>query len=241
MGVTIETVNVGGNDKRMVLANATVARLMSIGNNWNKLRVLCRCAMDSTGGNLAGSPRQYIGVMSNPDATVTNGPLSGTTSHFVGNFSQIASWTYSATPNRYYLQGGDSYVPCKRVGNTNTTIVTGNFAHISAAPLTRCVLGVEITKGSPNFDVRPVSWWYNPTGMFDMANGVLEQGIVHPGTVHDMAAWFTAQTITTCIGWGQNLIAVDEGTNGPLNAVVVAWDRVSPAMHISEIIYCKLS
>lgn len=241
MSVSIDTVTIGGiEDRRLVLANAQAARVIDIGTNWTRIRIGIRGALNDSGASIAGTPRIYIGMLSSPSAGLANGPLTGSTSHFVGLVQGSATLTRNASPLAYSgVWANGSYA--KKVGATITAIGGGNVTGwLSANPSTyRNIVAAEILKGSPNFTIN----------------------IIAPNlsTVHDvsLANFISAMEVSTITAMGTYLngiyggiynssslsgsLAVSEATNGFLDAVCVAWDKNSPVLNISDVIWAKMA
>lgn len=205
-------------EKAIQSQNATFARLVSIGTSWTKVRVGMRLHMESTGANLVSTPRLAVGFCSG----TANQFGDATTGHFVGVVSNSATWSFQAGP--YYNTLG--LAPGKRVGSTLTN--SGGFAsnfsiNAGAAANTadRSLLFVDLTKGSPNFTIN--CFCQNSPGQdVTVANFLAQMTLVTPAFAgHDYPAGIT--------------IAVDEGTDGTLDAINVAWDRSTPFMEFCDI------
>jgi hypothetical protein len=176
-----------------------------------------------------------------PFGGVANGPLGATTSHFVGVVSGLATWTRQTNPNRYYLAGSAAGQAVKRIGNTNMPLNDlSNFHHFSASPTTlRTIYGVEIIRGSPNFLVRFVEVWWNAFSVLGDVPLSKMQEII---TNQDLD-WVTVLPGPTYGAYGASswiTIPVDEAVNGPLNAICCAWNRVTPACHISDFLWSRV-
>lgn len=242
MSTSIDTVTIVTEDRRLVLQNSQVARVINIGTSWSTLRIGVRWSMDDTGFSIGGTPRLYMGMMSGPTAGMANGPLTDLTSHFVGFVSTTGIMTRTAGP--YYsvtdTSSSSSNIYAKKVGST-LTLGSGTGIAISgvqAAPSSkRSAFIVEIVKGAPNFTInicRP-----NAAPVNDIATSNVLKQAMEATLMTDAATILATATGGTYGGTPTGTVAVSEGTNGYLDAICVAWDRSSPALHISDIMWAK--
>lgn len=240
MSVAIQTLNIGGVDNKMiVLNNGSMARVMSIGTTWTRLRIWCRRSFDDLGATPSNYPRFYFGLMSNPAAGMTNGPLTTNCSHFVGYRSPDTAWNRSTGPARYggTLQNGLA----KKVGNTVTTS-TGWASTSGFTPAVNTTLQpiwIEFTKAAPNLSV--TAWATDDAALPTMSFGDMESLAERRDPVVSRAVWNNnaGGTFSIVIGTALN-IAVDEGADGPLNAICVGWDRTFNC-YISELQYSVMA
>lgn len=240
---TIDNVTISSvDDHRIVLANSTIARKISIGTDWLRLRIVLRHAVDDTGANLTSTPRFWVGMMSNPTPDVSNGPLGATTSHFVGGVTGIATWSRQTSPTRYYLNSAAGFTLGKRVGNTSTLTNGGNFFHFYAQPSTlRTVFMVEIVKSSPNYTISYVEHWFNGTSSVADVPLANVLGCCQTLTTSQaISTWLPSGTYGA-YGGTSVTVAVNESVDGPLNAVCCAWDRTTPAMRISDLYWARIA
>jgi hypothetical protein len=212
-------------DVRMVLDSSSPSRLLSIGNDWSKLRIAMRIRMQDTGANIVGTPRFTVGVCSGTAAPWNNG--SAPTTHFVGAITAGSSWNRAAGPPAYYPTGGNA--SAKRVG---TTLTTGSaawqqiiFADPDAAA--NSLYFVDVIKGSPNFSIRVLSQTL-ATAVTPSLDNLLGTAIIETPSFAQHA-YSTAQTI-----------AVDEA-DGALNAVNLAWDRPNGLIEISDLVIVRFA
>jgi hypothetical protein len=172
-----------------------------------------------------------MGVLSAPSAGVANGPLSATTSHFVGIRTRAATWARATSPIVYY-NVSLLFEAFKRVGNTNTTTAinaTGSFVAVPASY--RWPLVMEITKGSPNYTVGLAFWNQSGTAV-DYSEDLMWQAM-EPETLTQSEAFldgvkginkYIVQSVT---------IAADE-SDGALDSICFGWDKATPVMRLSE-------
>ena len=240
MALSIDSVTIGGTeDRRFTLDSTDAARAISIGSNWSRIRVGCRLSFQDSGGNIAGTPRLYVGMLSNPTANLSNGPLGGSTSHFVGLIANTVNWVRTGgTPTYYTVNTGGWFG--KKIGGAITTVAgVGVSAVFVAMPtLRRTALFVDIIKGSPNFTIRfalnqglPVDW-------------ISEDHVKVAMRLSDSTVINTYATSVGYTGYNTGSVgslAVDEGVNGALNAVCVGWDRVNPVCYVSEVFWARIT
>jgi hypothetical protein len=113
---------------------------------------------------------------------------------------------------------------------------------ISATPSTgnfRSLL-LEITRGSPDFSVGLLRTTSSAAGdlTLDEFKLAMQTGRFdsNSGVVLCLAA-VTGATHTVLY----NNLAVDEGVNGVLNSVVVAWDKAQTPLYVSDICYARIT
>lgn len=211
-----------------MLANSHFARSISFAAGWTTLRVGLRLHMRNIGTDITGTPRFAFGLCSGTsnifgDASVT---------HFVGALSSAASWTYgTGTPNYYY--DPSQMVPAKKVGSTLTTGATFGQSVFAASAAVggserRAMMFVDITTGSPNYTLK--LWASGTATIPDQSNATfLAQMENNPPSL----ANYTYSAGKT--------IAVNEGTDGTLNAINVSWDRTTPVIEICDIAVARIA
>jgi hypothetical protein len=239
MSVNIDTVTISAiEDRRLELGNAQAARVIDIGTSWTRLRVGCRIAFDDSGANITGTPRLYLGVMASPSVGMANGPLGATTSHFVGLIFGNATLTRNAGPPAYYSGiTGATNIMGKKVGAAISFAAANVTMNLSAAPATnRCVMIAEITKGAPNFTLQALSNSATAVNDITLARFLSAMEIDTMAGVEAYLDQFAAHGLVA-----PGSLAVSEGVDGFLNAVCVAWDRSTPLVHISDMMYAKMA
>lgn len=241
MSCDIESVTIGGNtEKRCVLSVSDLARPMTIGSGWTTVRLAIRMAFSDEGTDIT-IPRFYFGVIADPSAAMGNGTLTDFTSHFLGVKAGAKDWVRLETPTRYYVSPDSALVAVKRVGMTNTESNLSPSQHLgayfSASPsLMRWPLYVEIVKGSPDFTVQGVWPAENSSLEFDLSVSDMRD-ILLENTMADVATALTDLSGMTYLSGTAISMAVDEATDGFLNAACVAWDYGPPNLHISDIYF----
>lgn len=213
-------------DVRAVLSNSTLRRLLSIGSTWNKIRVGVRLIVNGSAA-VVGTPRFAMGVCSGTANPFNNG--SASTDHFVGAATKFATWGYSG--NIFYINGGTAdWLPTKRVGTTTTegTTLVGSLVLPSVTLAKRWCLFLDIEKGSPNHTLQ--AFYTNNTLAADTSKETFLSTVEVEACSLTHHAFGTARTL-----------AVDEGTDGALNAVNISWDRTSPTIEICDIALVRFS
>lgn len=240
MGCQIETVTIGSEtEKRCIITETDFARLIAIGNSWDKVRLVARIAFSDAGADLSGDPEFWFGVMHNPSDEMDNGPMFDFTSHFVGVKTKAVAWSRLTSPTRYHVPPDDALLAVKRVLDTNVEANLTPSQHLgiyfSAAPATmRWPLFIEIVKGSPNFTVQAVWPAENSALVFDLTSAQMHSVLQEP-SMTDVGVALTnlsgmTYLVSTAIG-----LAVDEGTDGALNAVCISLQTNLVSLYISDI------
>lgn len=250
MSSSIESVTISSIlDKRLLLDQSSGARLFDFGSTWTKLRIGLRMAIEDTGANIAGTPRLFIGVLSNPAASMANGPLTGATSHFWGKVSNVATWTRTVSgPTIWY--DSVNLTSCIRIGATNTLGATSN-SRVPANPTTvRIAFIVSLWKGTDgvaNWVVGHVQHGNVQLPDFDVSLPLLKQALAtdlgNPaqGTGLASAATVlnTAAVTADYIGGVMAAQTLNEAVNGPLNSLCVGWSVAGVTWYDSEVLFIK--
>jgi hypothetical protein len=252
MAIRIENIQVDGqNDKRIILSNAGIARKLDIGNDWNRLRIGLRLAFVDVGDNIGAGHELWIGTMSNPDTGLTNGPLGINCSHFVGFRSRDTNdWSLhsSSDPTRYYWNSTtDSMTSGRKIGNT--FIIQGNLGpiRISCTPsLNRTIVIFELVRSGSNMN----GYYLVPGGATAAVRDYSKEELIAAMEIDGPTSTSLRNYLGLLSGTTTNYYAagplgvatsVDEITNGPLNSIVVAWNRTITPLIISEVLWAKMS
>jgi hypothetical protein len=182
-----------------------------------------------------------LGVMVAPTAGLANGPL-GYCPHFVGVKTANSAMTYAAGPPANYTlinTSGLNFV--KRVAFTDTTSVVTGASHLTATDATGNfrALAVDIVKGSPNFTIHVC----RPTSVVtagDLSKEVFTRAMSKQAGSSGMAAYLVIAT-PQAYATDSATLAVDEGVNGNLTSLVLAWSHASPTLHVSDIAWTRFS
>jgi len=219
----------GVDDIRAGVSSATLRRLLSIGSNWNQLRVGLRWCMQPGGAVIQGK-RIFIGVCSGTAQPFNNG--SAPTTHAVGWLSPLHS-SYplhgGTAPDTYYETGGFNRA-VKRVGTTLTqsSAYVGTPSWWPATTDHRAIMQfVTITKGSPNFTV--ASWAHHgPTGVVHITKEVFIEYVVLPSPTR--SSYQSASST----------VPVNEANDGALDTVNVAFEG-SNNMEVCDLAVVRFS
>jgi hypothetical protein len=216
-------------DNRISLANSNFARPIPGISGWATLRIGLRLDMNNTAANITGTPRFSVGFCSG----TTNLLLDATTDHFVGIQSNNATWRYVVSTMTQYdnTVAGLDMIPFKRVGSTRTasTVTAGLFMQADPTVARRKMYFVDLIHGSPNYTFKAFYCSASSTNDCLTADFLNNMNLVTPS--------FSNHTYGTVGG----TLAVDEGTNGTLNAASVAWDQPTPAIEICDIAVAKVA
>jgi hypothetical protein len=228
-------------DNRVVLRNAHVAQKLSIGTAWTTLRIGMRVSFTDIGENIHGQPRLWIGVMTTPTAGMTNGPLSLTAPHFLGISTNVINLARAAGPPvRWDFSGAGSMRYVKLVDGTVTETLAAPTLRFPGSTTVRWPFILQIVKGAPNYTL---SFCYpNGAGYGDHSEATLVNAM-DSATLAAATAVFNA-AVAGSVGDSSAAsisLAVDEGADGDLDSICVAWDRSYPAMHLSELLFYKVA
>lgn len=215
-------------DKRIVLGNEQIARLLEIADNWTKLRIGLLWSINAS-ATVSSSPRFAIGVC-NGTANLYG---SASTNHFVGVFPNISSFSYTSGPPAYLLTS--VVKPRKRVGTTNTDSGSGIISpYMSAAPASiRSAFYLDIEKGSPNYTFQVGAPDTTGAAQTDITWAKFLEGMEIG--MADMGSWTTGYA-----DGNAQTVAVDEDADGVLNALNIYWNRDSPTIEVSGLAYARL-
>jgi len=228
--MSVEIVSIG--DKRLAISNDAWAASLDVGTGWNRIRIGWRWAVNDTGANLAAL-QAYMGVLSNPTAGLAESPLLATCTHYVGSY-RIGTAARTAGPPTYYVP---SFRVCKKVGATITSAIPGVTAtFLSASPSTINTVHItEIVKGAPNYTINHL-FARGSAALVDIADlAPLTNTLLGPVPFIETGLNAYIGGAGTRYSTTGASVAVDEGVDGALNAVTVAWEETS-AINFKEIL-----
>lgn len=226
MGTTIKNSAAWGNYAEM--SNGTWCRSVTIPSNWSKLRLGVLLGSSDLGDTPSGTPRFGLGLCSG----TTNILGDATTTHFVGVLTDSASWNrWTSTGPVYY---SITVKPFKKVGTTETfgTALTSDIRipYTLGAVADRYLYVIEITKGSPNYSFKI----FGIIGNNPQTDYTKTQFLTQLEAAGDMTLIQHAYS-------GAQTLAVDEGTDGTLNAINLWWDKAAFTMQVSAVGIAQLS
>lgn len=236
MSQTIITRNIGGvDDKRLKMTTGQGKRLLAYLTSWTTVRIGVHWAIDPTAGaaNITGTPTFFVGLCKN----TANGYADVTTDHAYGFKHVGASMTYNANAgNPYYTTG--NCVWTKRVGTTIT-----NSSNVGGPMITanntarRSVMIIEITKAAPNFSAQAIFPTLNTQG------GIATD--ITPLQFEDMMNAASLTAAGALQSWNApgaaTLLAVDETTNGQMNALNIFWDKTAYPLEFCTVRHRKIA
>lgn len=238
MSVEIIQFNITEPDKKLCLTNSQWAQVLSVGTSWNHIRIGMRYS--STGANYnLDTQRARFGMMCNPNAGLTNGPLGLSTSHFVGVMKvNTAAWD-GINKHTLTMQCG------KRTSGTDTmgaAFATNASYLCNDQTWGQTAYIIEITKGAPNFTIGHVHE-STTAGFVSIENLSDLVSVMNEATLANCAT-----ALNTIIGGSgtryqsaTQTLAVSEATDGFLNALVMAWPYLDCQLQISEILFRVLA
>jgi hypothetical protein len=244
-------------EKRLALCNSMWAAKMSWSSSWNKLAITVRFCVEDPGVGRRGtnftngaSPAFYCGVMATPSASMTNGVLSPSSSHFVGIKTTEGNWTRNGTDTWMVMDlGGNitSYAFLARTGsNERIDYMGANWApgRTIGTESIPSIFTLLLTKGVNFYSMSVV---YNG-GMGGVKYGVhraaqtyhIQQlAAINTNLVDNYIESFSPNTNYIdydAVGY----IPVDEVAHGALDSICLAYNRSWPRIYVSEILWTRL-
>jgi hypothetical protein len=219
-----------GSTKRLALSSGQAIRSPIYGHNFTKMRIGLRLCFPNAAVTVSGTPQLVFGLC-NGNA---NGYADPTTTNFVGLRSTATVWTLGGTPGTNGYFGSLAWKACTRVGSTLTdqagTIGGSTLNYVSAEPLIRCAMILQIEKGSPNYTLRLVMPISSGAAQADVSDAQFVQFMemddvfTSPGSIIG-----NYQQLAT-----NNTIAADEA-NGQFDSICIFWDKISVPVHLDDV------
>lgn len=221
-------------DKYLSLANEEYLRQLSIGSNWTKLRIGMVCALTPNGANNLLGCRLVLGLCSaaSPFAN-TLGYASATTGNSIGcdfiikssGADDYGDFIFNAGSGNPYFTG-TFMAARRRYGSTATfaAFASSNqaIAATTGALQRRSLIYLDITKGSPNYTVKPfVLTSVQAKG--DFATADFLDGLEQSGT-----PVVNGQTLNTIAA----LTPACDETAGAFNTLDLYWNRAAYALEV---------
>jgi hypothetical protein len=253
MAVEIVNFPFGGNDdKCLVLSNAQWAAT-GLGSSWRSIRIGIRYCLEDLGTPIPGYLRFFLGVMSNPtvdaNGQLSNGYVSAVRGHMLGiidlngsNLARAVSSTYnvvSFTGARYArLVAGGSAINSNFPGGGHL------YAAKTAFGASRFAIIIQIDKSAVASSYTAYVTEYYAQEAATHSN-TPRGNLSLSAFLQAMVAATPHSTLQALEGGGYfyydyTTFSVNESANGPLNAIHVAWGKISPRIAISDICYAIL-
>ncbi len=211
-------------DKGLSLANEEYVRKMSIGSNWNMLRIGVQCSWVTDCTVSLSGAAFVIGVCSG----VTNTYSQGTTTNFVGAnlCGQTATGNITANfnPPWYLTVSGACFL--RRVASSTTVTGGTTFGTIfnGTALTKRSIYYLDITKGSPNYTMK---LWGTQDGVSFGSTEGTTAGFLGAISVATPAPAGSSALISIA----SSAVACDE-TAGGFDSVSIFWNKTTYAVDI---------
>jgi len=251
MAIRIENIAINSqNDNRIILTNSSIARKFDFGNTWNRVRIGLKWNMNYAGPPLLTSGvtvnqfELYFGLMSKPNAALTDGPLSSNTNNFVGYYSNSATvWSeYVVTMPYYYLNSGTTALTYgSKVGSTKTSFNgSAGAIRIPAFPkISRSIVMIEFYQSS-NTSVGAKIWY--PGGVSSAQRDYSTEELIAAMKIPDDTAaknylGLLTGTATNYLNTASSLNAFDQTL---LDSFVIAWSGNFSPLIISDILWAKM-
>ena len=221
MAAIVETI-VG--DRKLELGNEEFVRQMSIGTRWGKIRIGCRLSIN--GNTTIPNAVFLMGVCQGTQFTFSSASCLDWIGGSPGGLYPSTSFSWSAgPPARYGLDSGGAKI--KKVGSTITSAANAFIAGTMwAAPATtRGIFSMDITKGSPNYNVH----FYAPA----VASGDISSGtfLAHMETDGSTPPF----TTNNLIGNNDTDWNVAYSGSALFDTVSILWNKSSPTIEISDL------
>ncbi len=212
-------------DKGLSLSNEEYVRKMSIGSNWNMLRIGVQCSWVTDCQTSLSGAAFVMGVCSG----VTNPYAQSTTTNFIGAnlCGQSTTGTVTAVFGPpYYLSVSGACI-LRRVGSSTTVAGNTTFnTFFNGTGLTkRSIYYLDITKGSPNYTLK--LWGTQDGTSFGAVEGTTA-GFIGAISVATPAPAGSSAMITAI---NNATVACDE-TAGAFDSINIFWNKTTFAVDI---------
>lgn len=229
-------------EKRLVLQKEQIGRTISIGSNWDSIRIGFRHSISNDSNVKLSAPGVWaFGLCSG----TSNMFLDDTTTHFLGVRTTGGGWqaiNYTL-PNGIYIHP-NVWKFSSKVGNT---YVDSDFTTSSTYPsistdyksLTTTVntIGcsawiIDITKGDPNWIWTIYSGsWYSTS---------INRHVSYYKFINSINNNLVDKGADNFVVWASGSVTVNETLNGFLDTINIAWQSVSETLEISDVAYAIL-
>lgn len=218
-----------------IILSSSADYVASLGNlSWQKLRVGIRATI-SAEADISGSPSPLLAV--GLCSGIVYPFSSGGCAHFVGAKTNVSVFDYipfgTGTPTWIRAgTGNNSFQACKKIGGTVTAVSSSSvgpgFAEEHAQP--KGVILVDITKGSPN--------WTVDFFIFNSVAPDISWPDISESTFNSLMVADTPSLLYHSLYTGYS-VAVNEATNGTINAVNLSWNRSANLVKLEDIAVAK--
>ena len=238
MALSVTNVQDSPIGKGAALFNCGIARTMSIGTSWDKIRVGALMSVERLGvtDDLTGTPRLAVGVSSGTTAPL--GAVSAT--HFAGVISTQNTWEYDSSPAVYGRNGftnGPRFRAAKFVAPTLTVSGSdiGSFSMSNEPELSKSLIIVDIEKGTTNWTMNMLSSSFKVDG----DNNMLAKEMITMTEAEILAIFTSLSGGNTTLGTAQT-VAVDEN-DGSLDTVNIFWGESNVSFLVHDVAYAQTS
>lgn len=245
MATIVERTILGETDKRIVLTREQMGRTISVGSNWNAIRIGFRHSLTINNANGVVAPGIWaFGLCSGTEKMMQD----DTTKHFVGIITSGEDYYASNFSSANNIRVGSSYSTAYNISKkvnliyTNAVINHGdsgsysssyNFLTSSTNTIGMGAWIFEIRKGNPNwnFKVYSPSWRYssNNNGNVDYNKFI---NAINNTNINTSNYYFYYTATAT--------LPVDEIADGYLDTINIAWQSVTESLEVSDVAYAIL-
>jgi hypothetical protein len=227
--------------KSLVISQSQVARTMDIASGWGKLRIGATLALDGPEASIGGTPRLMMGLSNG----VSNLPFSSTPGHFLGMRTNITTMGYSSSFRSYAL-GDDE---CQLYHNAGGVVTTKDISIVSVGNMGLSDATAVYDEGAGN----GLSTFYLDFERVDATTmrillasqrvltggnqGMKEEKFKESMTLEDIE---DANVFGTQIATLPRSMTFDEGTDGVLDSICIAWDQPYD-LEISRVAFARLA
>ena len=201
---------------RISLGSDEIYRPLSVGGNWNKLRIGLSLVFTYPGADLAGQPRFFVGVCSRYKS------WGSWNAHALGMVSTGAAWNANAGPP---INFSYQMAPVQVIGQTETSLGGAGSSLTVAATTSRHYFFLLINKTGGIVTMTTFRATNSISGVYDInpafARDLTEMDV--PTAASFSSLFYTAST------------TLDEAANGALDCVNIGWSRTDAPLEINEI------
>jgi hypothetical protein len=210
-------------DQKFSLHNDFIARTMSIGTSWTRLRLGMRMALTLNGLATTFTPKFYFGLCSGTSSVVGD----QTPTNFFGfAFRQGVTWNPSG--NSVAQLGGSIIAPTKVVNGVETVGTSAGSFFASTVLTVRNIIVLEVTKGSPNYT-------------FGFLHPNSQAGAETDTLLTDLTNTITATTMSIGNYANESVAMAFDEVAGGLDSANIYWNLDSRYIEVSELLWVKMA